>query len=252
MNEANCSSRKAQVSLFIIIGLVIFIGMVLFFLIFFDFRDDVSIDSISQRNDVAVNSAVTGCFLIGTEEILRLSGLKGGLIVEEEDIYLNNGEEFYKYSQLSNYSLPDANLLEKQLSQVVSAYISNCLENLNFEDLFDFEYQIVSINVDINLERVDFSMLFNAFIEENDVRKTLQSEFESSYPFSLGKLITIRKTFLDMTYRTEVLPSNLFLSEGFNIVITPYDPIAFQVRVYDENPASTFEPFIYQFVVIYN
>lgn len=148
--------KRGQVTVFIIIALVVFVGVVGFFI----FKNINQEDNFENRNfndqtEIITNS-VLDCFTEVSRESLDEVGLQGGYYYEPLTMYIDTGLlniPFYYFGELD--FIPPIELIEEELTYAVDSKKTRCLSLIdNYGIDYDFNYQLS--NVSIKEDKVDF------------------------------------------------------------------------------------------------
>ncbi|HRZ85923.1 MAG TPA: hypothetical protein P5277_04035 [Candidatus Paceibacterota bacterium] len=133
-------SKKAQITLFIIIGLLI----IVFIIFFFVFKDQISVNNpdmnIEEVDEVKI--FMEDCLKSSLEEAVDLIMLNGGLSFFEERSYIYyKGNDFYNSSYVPYYfdvkngeNLPGISKLESDLSFLIGENAAYCFYLLNYSE----------------------------------------------------------------------------------------------------------------------
>ena len=187
-------AKKSQVSMFIIIGIIIIICSVAF-ISFTDYDIDIFTD---EKSSTKVKEFVESCLELETNRALEGIGNRGGwlypqgisyapLELEEKQLlddpsvkravgvdykfnsnsfeipywyYYDSDEEFK--DNIPPYNNPDdPDSIQNQMERYIEENIERCFRNFNvFEDVYDVEYDIIEINVDVELPNKESKEIF--------------------------------------------------------------------------------------------
>ena len=197
-------TKKSQVSIFIIIGIIIIISSIAF--IYFT---DVDIDIFTdEKSSTKVKEFVESCLELETNRALERIGNTGGWIYpqgglyaplefEEKQIlddplvkkakgvdffnikipywyYYDDSSESFRYDLIPSYNNPDdPNSIQNQMERYIEENIEReCFRDFNvFEDLYDIEYNINDMNIDVELpdresKEISVSLELPIYIDE--------------------------------------------------------------------------------------
>jgi len=223
-------NRKAQISAFVIIAIVIIAGIVLFFV----FRDADNRFSGVSAELAPVYGYFLGCVELETKLAIQLAGTQGGRIDPGDYV---PGSEYAPFSSHLNFlgfpvkywyyvsangviteQVPAKNEMEDELGKFIEEGLSNC----NFEEFyrrgFDVELGEPSVRVDVLDSKVDVEVDVEMTVskEEDSARKT---SHVTSVDSKLGKFYSLAREI----YNKQV--EEAFLEEYGVDVLNLYAPV---------------------------
>ncbi len=138
-------SKKAQISIFMIVGIVLLLIVAGVFILRFE-TEPPSLQIIQESEAVTpIEQFVEQCIAQVTEQTLVLVGLQGGYVEVPQDIQNNPSRHVtihpsapYQtpyWSQGKNTHIPEIQVIEEQMSKYISENINSCL--LDFDSISD-------------------------------------------------------------------------------------------------------------------
>ncbi len=167
-------NKKAQITIFIIIAIVILVGVLIYFLVEDIPRDGKATFSLEQ---IKVKSHVDSCLEKSVITTLFINGLNAGYYINDKDIFENYSYEspsFY-YFLYGEENIPSIKAIEEQISLGIEKEMLNCLNNSQFD--FEVHYDFDSLEVKSFLFR-DFlrvDLFLPIFIQSNNSKYFLKN-----------------------------------------------------------------------------
>lgn len=188
-------NKRGQVTVFMIIGILVVAGVVLFFLLGGDANDDNQVPSEAEE----INDFVKGCLEEAVIDSIYLNSLRGGYYdVPNNSIDLETFSiPMYFDEGVSN--LPSKKTLEEELSKSIESEIQNCLNFETFEEKgYNFSIpEDPKIETEIREGRVSANMDYLIDIKKGEFTTQIDS-FEETANFDyLEKYNTVRE-FIDL------------------------------------------------------
>ena len=247
-------SRKSQITLFLLIGLVliIVIGIVYYNSSQTNYSKLTSQDSVYNLNKESekIKSYIEKCLLdVASRGIFTKIGPQGGYIDPEYNEFYGDYDQVnykthgpfkvpYWYYNGMDIS-PSKEQVERRLGRFILVEMNNCTENLgdltnleiswpriDYEDIFfDLSKEDVSINVSINRNEVSILYIFPIELNIEESKKTIR-EFFVRIPVPLGRNFDIAKKLLKNIISSDEKGYNIrddcsdYNPDGYNNVIT--------------------------------
>lgn len=209
------SSKRGQVTIYIIIGIVILIVVGLFF--FFrqveepGFTEQVTLDSVK----VNVQTFVQSCIKDETEEALLGLGYQGGYLFTPDFGSLDYEGYSVPYDYFIGYNmLPSIpNVEQLQMNDYLETAFDICIADLDFfKDYADIETGLITVNTTVNFDSVIVTVDYPVKIIVGDSAVELK-EFTQMFDVRLGKILGVaddlinrivdEPNWLDITYLNE-------------------------------------------------
>lgn len=201
-------NKRGQVTVFIIIGILVVIGVVLFFI--FSGEDAEKKEQMPAEME-SVNSFVKECLEESTIDSIYYNSLSGGYYDAPNDS-IDTGPYFLPvYFDGGVSKIPSKETMEKELSKSIEDEIIYCLD---FEDFEDEGYEISTPNQpeaesDILKGRTNVKMDYLMNIRKGNTSVQIES-FEETVGFDyLGKYETV-KEFIELQ---ETDPEYIFMTQ---------------------------------------
>ena len=180
-------NKQAQISIFIIIGLV---GLGIFFLITVanNTSSDKPADLPFERS--ALNAFITGCLQMSAEEAVFLVGKQGGYTSPGTFLASKNFEIAYLYDKGTN-NVPTKEAVAEDIGKTIDQNILTCLDNFKeFERQgWKVTFEQPETTVSLNERDISFNQKFLISIEK-DSAITFQ-RFSYSLPVRLGYMLAV-------------------------------------------------------------
>ena len=229
--------RKAQVTPFVAIGLII-VALVGLFLIYGDQLGKVELleDIVIPKEVQVINNAVDECIRIVSSEALNLAGSQGGYVYVNQEgfispvdpftnnlVFGNSQIPYWFYISSNNIrkeQVPSKTQMKSQLENYIKINLKNCLGNFT-----QFEgYEIIQgetdadVNIGINSVNVVVNWPLNIKYRERNFRL---EKFSQDFDVPLGKLYDLAlKIYNDEN-------KNYFLEEKTIDMLVVYDEIPY-------------------------
>ncbi len=178
------SSRKGQITIFIIVGIIIVAGVALFFI----FRDKAPVQSSSSENQ-EVYVKILSCVESLSQEGVKDVALNGGyyVIPEEVAFHYYTDEVPYYYLDLKN-RMPSLERVEREIGDYIKNKLDECVNFTYFEEKgFEFNRGTISADVTINMEDVDVNVVYPVSVSKGEDRGVFKY-FNTDFDSDLGKI----------------------------------------------------------------
>jgi len=213
-------SKRGQVTIFIIIGILIVVGVVLFFIL--------SGDSTEEQPQVDVDiqpiyNYVQGCLDESVDEGIFYIAERGGYYnlseVQKTDIL---GIPYY--IQNTSITMISKQEMENQLSKSIEDDVSSCVDFKQFED-YEIKSETLTVDSSIEKEKVDVDMEFPLNIRKGE--NTYQIEnFKNTKQIRLGGIYDAISEYINQQSGiSEGFCINCFLeiSENYDFTVDSFD-----------------------------
>lgn len=233
--------KRAQVTIFIIIALVIITGV----LIFITLNKSFNKQEIPPEHKDVYNF-VENCAKDSIEEVIYLLGLRGGYMFEPE-----NSNEFgipYYYINEENTMIS-----KKELEEKASFYFNNkmnrCLNN--FSEFRDKEITAEKINSNVKINKNNLILNLNSPISISQGENTyLIEDFEDiEIPIRLGLIHDVSKDIINNINNKEICITCIYdniREENLTISIVEYNE-DFLFTIEDNSTQINNSTFVYSF-----
>ena len=204
-------NKKAQITLFIIIGIVIVISVLMF--IYFKAKIQGSIYpgagyTLPASNPIRLQ--IERCIASTGKESIELLGSRGGYTALPKEIendqlsYLAFGpaefqfkQPYWWYQGINN--IPSEEDLKQQISAYVTSNIKTCLRNLTSETFDIVEKGNIITKVSLNENDVSIKLTYPILIIDSiNNTKTRVSDFSATVPIRLKKAYELAKAIMEM------------------------------------------------------
>jgi len=183
-------NKKAQVSIFIIIAIVIVVAVGGYFILK-NYTSDVEVDDVDLEIQ-EINSFVKSCIALTGEDAIYHVGSTGGYIVPPENsLVIDYGDNYteeiayYLYEETNN--MPSKEVIESEISLYMNSLFAFCINDFNAYP--EYEIIIGDLNTETKIEkdRVVFNVAYDLSIMKNGVTYQLK-EFKEEVLVRLGEL----------------------------------------------------------------
>jgi len=250
-------AKKAQITIFIVIGLAILIFAAL--LIYYTTVSEKEEIEFERIDTTSVQSFVDSCFESALSEAVVLVSMQGG--------YNESPPQFYqfRYLQIAYYHTidtgdisPEKEDIEAGISDYIEANIKDCLDN--FSVFIDKGYSIdegdIEVSTTFNMNNVIAEMQYPIDIRLDEDSAELES-FYAVTDLPIGKLYYISQLYME---KQKQKPNFVRLTPLLDIcannnlsfdTIYDGDTVVFTLVDYNNN-LSEDVPYIFNFAVKYN
>jgi len=181
--------KRAQVTIFIIIAILIVASIVMFFL----FREKIGFWENKINPEVLpVYSYVEDCVEETEENALARIGEQGGYFFISQDVKsIGSNIPYYLYNQ--EELVPTKADIELELSGFVHEELSFCILNFkDFRDEFEISHELKEVKTKINDNSVDFNLQYLISVSKKESEATSQfEEFNIRIPIRLGTIYNV-------------------------------------------------------------
>ena len=203
MNKGVKKSKKAQVTIFIIIAIVIVAGIILVLSVNSNARHFIlSIFSGKDDRVIQVNDNITNCLKDSTDNALFYNGLQGGYFTTPDK------SVFYRTDNLSlsryipyyldkNKIIPNKEQLEKELNDAITNNIKDCLNLNNLQIDTNLTYNIDNLNVKTSLTKdvVNSLLYFPVYLDIGNKKILLDNyDFQEKTNYLLLHNVSVQLT----------------------------------------------------------
>ena len=208
--------KKGQVTIFIILGIVIIAGILIFFL----FRGNINSTQIPE-NAQEIYNFVEQCIYDSAQESILIISQNGGYINSPKSS-TQTGNPYY-----NKLNIPEKQTIESEISTLTSELIQICILELDYFA----EYKIIpstpTIYTTINSEEIEINTKFPISIKKQDETFLIEN-FNTIIPARLGTIYNSITSILEnQTPENTCLTCILQQAEQNNLNISLYD--------YDDN-----------------
>jgi len=208
--------KKGQITVFIIMGILVVTGVVLFFTIkpFSSGKGDINTDS--------VRTYVLNCIeKTGKEAILSVS--EGGGYVFPPENSTDSGITYYYLDRKER--VPSKEILEREISSYIEDRLFFCTENFVDFPEYNITQKGVEAETSINEGSVLIDIDYPILVEKGDSKSEI-SKFEFSYPVRLGMLYdTVKELFGEEAFQDGIClnPCIFGKAESRDFYVDMYD-----------------------------
>ena len=224
-------NKKAQVTIFIIIAILIIAGIVLFFI----FRDKIGIGEGVNIDETEMHNLIEECVLTGLVDGTRLIGLQGGYLeLPEKVVELNLSKVAYGYYLGSN-TLNSKQRLEQEIGKYIDLILPYCFDETQF-----INYSITKgdskSKVSINKNSVSTSTRFSIGATKKDSSFEINKNFDVDVPINLNSIYNVASDIIDKEIENpNIIELSYLASLDYEVSIIPYTNDIIIYSIMDEN-----------------
>jgi hypothetical protein len=189
-------NKRAQVTLFVIIAIVIFVGVTLFFV--FNGKNLFS-DSQTEKEYSELKNYIQDCLDITLLKVVSFNSLQGGYyFVEGRSLVYEDEEDFFSNYYIPYYlidnkeNLPSEEKLKEEISLGVEKELIYCLNFSGFEYDVSYDYEKIESVTKLSSEKISISLELpfrvlrenNSSISFEEFYSEIDSSFYELYLFS--------------------------------------------------------------------
>jgi len=179
------NTKKAQITIFVIIAILIVAGIVIFF--------SLKKTSPVKELPVSVTKAKNGidsCLDLSVKKAINFISSEGGYFLPEKNIINWQGIDLALYYNRGKINIPS----EKEVSSSISKYISLDLPSCSEDALLDYDYSFGDIKAETTISRgkVYVKITYPITIREDNSSYSI-NKFEKTTPSKLYELYDFSK-----------------------------------------------------------
>jgi hypothetical protein len=236
------NNKKAQITIFIIMGIIIIISVGIIF---------ISKSKISQKEGipneiVPIYSFVSDCIKQTGENAVNYIGETGGYSNKEKEVFV----AFYFYNETSYIISKDR--LEEEISNYINENIQGCVND--FSSFAEFLIEVGDMRTNVEIQENSVILNVNYPLQISKDKKTyLLEEFEGvTLPIRLGVVYDLA---YEMTQEQVHQKDSVCITciaelandRGLNVKMDDYDDYTIIYTITDENSLVNNNPFIFKF-----
>lgn len=219
--------KKAQVTIFVIISIVIIIGLAVLFYYKEDLAENLSIKIFTKQATLPyelqnTESMIDGCVKSLVTSGLHLLGVQGGYLELPEDVLeTENMEVAYAYDK-GIEALPEKEMMEQQLGNYVNLALPACVDFSKFP-----KFSMIAGNpetkVEINEESVKVTLSYRVTAKNEESSYRLKGSYTQTVPVKLGRMYDVAKAFVEKEVKDpSMIPLSDLENSGFVFEVKPY------------------------------
>lgn len=237
------TQKRGQLTIFIIIGILIFLSIVAFYIISpvsMSFNERFFSGRGLDRNTQNIRDNIFNCIEETTTMALVTIGVQGGYYSPPKNYFDLNISFFPYYYYKGEYNKPIKSEIEESISEYINHNLKECFKSKEYPEKIEFS----SINTKTIIENheVFFEIDSNIAIETDDIIKTVElKEMDFSKESNLNGMIEIAEYLTeyhkneDPIYYCINCLAQMAYERGVNAEIFPFiEKDTVQVLIYDE------------------
>ena len=242
------NSKKAQITTFVIIGVVL---VIIAGFIFYLIGEEAKVPGVEEVPVEArpLKIFVEECLSSTAIDGIKLAGVQGGYIDAPESALETDYSTIAYYYYEDENKIPTKAVIESQISSFVNRALDVCLANFSYfkEQGFDVSTGEISTETTIRDNDVFVKIRYPITLIQED-KKTELDRYFTTVPIRLGHVYDISKLITSKTIADPEWIDMTFLSEfDVKIDIIPHDEESFVYSITDEKSSVKGEPFIFLF-----
>ncbi len=250
--------NKGQITIFIILGIVIIVGLVFMFSIRkVDTDKHIGASAEVPLEVQPINTFIMSCLGKSAKEGVYHIGLQGGYYKPPEPYYDFFSLKIPYYYYLSDEKIPEKNVIEDELSNYIKDKFPRCIKDFKSFKEIGFEFDIGNLKVDSIFAKSDIKIYIDYPIKItkdqfstnlDSFSQTVDLDFNQKYDIVRKILLEQKKDLnsVPLSYITSMAYKNEFI---FELTYLDDNSVIFN---YIFNETSLYEPFIYSYAVNYD
>lgn len=237
---------RAQMTIFVVIAVVLFFGIVLFFLV----QSDL-LDSRAEKGE-EVRSSLRDCLDFTTKSALYIVSYQGGYSRAPSKVFNFSPTFFpYYYHEGESY-MPGLKDIEAQMGLFVKDNLGKCIDSVSSSG-FDIEYDVRDVDVSIEKEGVRFVVDAPVVLESPDsVMEIELSSYPSFYEVPFLDMYEVSRFYVDDQLEDPEMYcisciTRMCEDSGLRFLIYPVFDNVDMVMVFEEGD----DPLVLNFVNLY-
>lgn len=219
MIQKTMQRKKAQVTIFIIIGIIIVGGMATYFLI----SNGKILNSNSKFPEVT--QIIEDCLQNVTLDGIYFNSLQGGYYDLPENSIISGFIELPVYFDNGKGNLPEISVWESELTNYIKKNVGTCFNLSEFEDYEIREGENPQVRSSIQNSKIFIEVENSVYITKDETFVEIK-KFEKEIYFDYNSIYNALKTFLETQNKqpTEILLSQIELigeEFGFRAEVAP-------------------------------
>jgi hypothetical protein len=187
-------NKKGQLTLFIIIGILIVVGGIIYFVL----RDSVELNNPNLNVD-EINAFVLNCIKKTGEETIFELGKSGGYFIAPDPKIYPNIPVYYDKAENNFITVEE---MEEEISFLMEKKLFFCTKNfVNFPN-FEITQREINIDTSIDAEKIYFDVDYPITIKKSNETTRLKN-FEVEIPSNLGKVYDAVNEFMKEQMKQE-------------------------------------------------
>jgi len=189
--------KKSQVSVFVIIGVFILLGVVLYFIVSSDFLNSDNVDTEVRP----VYNFIQDCILEAGENAIYQIGSTGGYVVAKEPYLKLDSEDAFSrkvsyYLEGDENLMPSLEVIEDEIDLYVDSMIYFCIAD--FRDFSEFEVSEGEVKTEsvIEEDKVVLNVNYPVSLGKGDDSYSFE-EFSVEVPIRLGRVYNVANEVLE-------------------------------------------------------
>jgi len=212
-------NKKGQVTIFIIVGLILVVGVVLFFM----FRENIFVDPVNPVETNAITTFVQECINSISEEGIYFISLQGGYYKTPAPKVDYLTIEIPVYFEVDKENIPSKETVGNELVKYIEDNLPVCVDNFkSFKQRgIEVTSEDISGTAEIKEEKILLEIDYSLTVKQGTSKSKIKNPFESQLNFDFNsKYSIVQKIVNNQKENPGFLPlgfiTNLAYNEGFS------------------------------------
>ncbi len=227
--------KKAQITLFLILGVVILLVIGGFLLLANNLKKEEAVPEIGEG--ATLRGFVENCIQEVAIPAIYLQGVQGGYIYRREESFKRQGSDYrinYLYDEKNN--VPTREQLQSELNLYVNANLRYCLGDFEAYKNMGYQVEIGAIDTDsiVGINDIFIKVNYPVTLTQQDKKEEIE-EFSATIPIRLGYLNDLSREFIDAVVEDPSKIDMTMLGKfDVDVSIIPYSQDTIIYSFYDE------------------
>lgn len=246
-------NKIAQITLFIILGLILFFVVGIGFYFVGNIKGEKS-SEIQKTLEVPLEFAPIKNYIESCIERVAVPGIyllaqKGGYIYSYDRILNTEYVQISYHLEYDNDTSPKKEFMELELSKFISDSLKLCIKNFKDFNYYNLEYGNLEIKVSIKKNNVLIETYYPITIRQENSKITV-SNFNKNIPIRLGYILDLKKDIVFKIKGDDLIDLDYLSSHNdIEINILPYDKNNIIYSIFDNSSSLNNVPFFFNFAV---
>lgn len=238
-------NKKAQVTIFVIVAIILIAGIATFFYIKETKIKRESIITSAQLS--SIKEGIQDCVELTATDAIRLLGLQGGYIIPPPSALETNFSTISYGYYLGRKVLPSIGRMQDELNLYVELSLPLCFERSNFLD-WDITTRNVKSKARIDQNSVSLTVDYPLSVSKGSATYRVDSKYSAQIPIRLGAIHTVINRIIDKEIvNSESVALSYLTNLDYDIAVLPYSENVIVYSVTDSNSTINDVPYTFMF-----
>jgi len=244
--------REAQISLFILMGVVLLI-IVGFFIYLNSTKEERIEKHIEKAQEIPtsmlpIKNYVDECLKEVTVPGIYLLAAQGGYIYNYYKVLNTDRQQVAYHLEYNTNVSPKVAFMENELSRYIEDTLLQCINYFESFPQYEFRFGDIKVESEIGEENIIVTVNYPITVISGDT-ETVISRFTSEFPVRLGHILDIKDQILLNLQNTGMIGFSLLTSFDIEVNVLPYDIETLLYSIYDEQSIIDNIPFFFNFAI---